>query len=108
MASATASNILPRSPRRRERRWIQRVLVFAILVLLVDGLFGDRGLRETLRASERYAEAVRELNAIREENAALKDHANRLRRDAKAIEAEARRQFGLLRPGELLFIVKTR
>jgi cell division protein FtsB len=82
--------------------------VFATVVLFVDGLFGDRGLRETLRAGERYAEAVQELNALRRENARLKDQASRLRGDASAIEAEARRQFGLLRSGELLFIVKTR
>lgn len=95
-------------PRRRERRWLQKTLLLATVVLLADGLFGDRGLRETLRASERYAEAVRELNAIRQENFALKDQARRLTRDPGAIEAEARRQLGLLRRGEFLFVLNTR
>ena len=108
MAYAVDSDFLSLPPRRRERRWIQRILLFATIVLLVDALFGERGLRESLRAGERYADAVRELNAIREENAVLKDHARRLAGDPRTIEIEARRQFGLLRPGELLFIVKTR
>ena len=108
MAQPTDDDLLTLRPRRRESRWIQRILLFVILVVLVDGLFGDRGLRETLRAGERYAEAVRELNAIREQNARLKDQALGLTRDPSAIEAEARGQLGLLRRGELLFIIKTR
>src|SRR5687768_9767948 len=94
--------------RPRESRWIQRVLVFATVVLLVDGLFGDRGLRETLHARQRYVDAVVELNAIRRENAALKDHVRRLTDDAPTIEAEARGALGLIRRGERLFIIRAR
>ena len=108
MPQPTDDDVLTLPPRRQESRWIERILLFVILVVLVDGLFGDRGLRETLRAGERYAEAVRELNTIRDANARLKEQAFRLTRDPRAIEAEARGQLGLLRPGELLFIIKTR
>jgi cell division protein FtsB len=108
MAQRPETDLLTLQPRRRESRWLQTILLFATVVLFVNGLFGDRGLQETLRAAGRYADAVRELNAIREENTALKDEALRLTRDPRAIENEARRQLGLLRPGEILFIVKTR
>jgi cell division protein FtsB len=108
MAQPPDTVLLTLPHRRRESRWIQRILLFAIVVLLVDALFGERGLRETLLASDRYTDAVRELNAVRAENTALKHEALRLTRDPRAIETEARRHLGLLRPGEILFIVKTR
>jgi cell division protein FtsB len=95
-------------PRRRETCWIQRVLLFLTVVLLVNGLFGDRGLRETLRARERYDEAVGELASIRQQNATLMDHVRRLTHDPRTIEAEARRELGLVRQGELLFIIRAR
>jgi cell division protein FtsB len=108
MAQPPEFDLLKLTPRRRDSRWLQKTLLWAMAILLADGLFGDRGLRETLRASERYVAAVRELNAIRQENSALKDQARRLTRDPGAIEAEARRQLGLLRRGEFLFVVHTR
>jgi cell division protein FtsB len=108
MAQPVDSDVLTVPPRRRETRWIQRVLLFSTVVLLVNGLFGDRGLRETLRARERYDEAVRELATIRQQNAALADQARRLTHDPRTIEAEARHKLGLVKHGEILFMVRTR
>jgi cell division protein FtsB len=36
----------------------------------------------------------------------LREQARRLREEASAIEALAREQLGLIRPGEILFILK--
>ena len=36
----------------------------------------------------------------------LRDMARRLREDPAAIEEQARRELGLIKPGEVLFIVK--
>jgi cell division protein FtsB len=43
---------------------------------------------------------------VREENARLRDEARRLREDPRTIEEIARRELGLIKPGEKLFIIK--
>ncbi|MGH9219038.1 MAG: FtsB family cell division protein, partial [Vicinamibacterales bacterium] len=48
----------------------------------------------------------RSLERARAENAQLREAARRLREDPAAIEEAARRELGLIKPGEVLFIVK--
>jgi cell division protein FtsB len=43
---------------------------------------------------------------VRAENARLREEAQRLQEDASAIEDLARRELGLIKPGEKLFILK--
>jgi cell division protein FtsB len=93
-------------PRRREQRWIGRALCFAACVLAVNALIGERGLSETLRARREFRQAVSELSRIQYENASLANTIDRLRYDANAIEGVARAELGLIRPGEILVVVK--
>ena len=95
-----------RRRRRQARRFWTHALLFAASVLLVNGLFGERGLMETIRARRAYAGAAAELARIKKENAALRERARRLRNDPATIEAVARRELGLVRPGEILVTVK--
>ena len=93
-------------PRRRRGR-IARVLVLVVgCVLIVDALVGDRGLLTMLKAREEYRALEHALTRARAENARLREQARRLREDPDTIEALARRDIGLIRPGEKLFIVK--
>jgi len=95
------------SPLRRRRSRLARVLVLIVgCVLIVDALVGDRGLLAMLEARAEYRTAERELAALRAENARLEEYARRLREDPGAIEELARKEMGLLRPGEQLFILK--
>jgi cell division protein FtsB len=105
------------TPRRRKpvtarpavplrRRIARGAILFVGVVLLVDGLVGERGLLETLRARETARAQVARLATLRAENEALREQIRRLKEDPATIEAEARRQLGLIRKGELLFIVK--
>lgn len=96
----------PDIPRRQPRRIWSRVALFAACALLLNGLFGERGLLETLRARRHFDTAAAELARIRQENAGLREHARRLRHDPAAIEAVARGELGLLRPGEILITIK--
>jgi cell division protein FtsB len=73
---------------------------------LIDAFVGEKGLFEGLRARQAYAEAQASLNALRAENAALRVDVQRFTDDPAAIESLAREQLGLIRPGELLFIVR--
>ncbi len=88
------------------RRPFQVLLAFITAVLLMDALIGDRGLMERLRAGRQFREAEAALERLRLENARLRDEARRLKDDPAAIESLARKDLGLLRPGEVLFIIK--
>jgi cell division protein FtsB len=92
--------------RRRDNPWVRRAVVFATCVLLADAIVGDRGLAQTLRARHDYAQAAAALASLRQENARLRERARRLQDDPAAIEAAARETLGLIRPGEILVVVK--
>jgi cell division protein FtsB len=88
------------------RKPVQFLLAFVTAVLLIDALVGDRGLVERLRAGEQFRDAQGKLERIRQDNARLREHARRLKEDPSLIESLARKDLGLLRPGEVLFIIK--
>jgi cell division protein FtsB len=84
-------------------RWV--LLVF-IAIIVLDSLVGDRGLMATLRARRQYHELAETIARQRAENARLTDQARRLRDDPRTIEEVARRELGLIKRGEKVFIVK--
>ena len=86
-------------------RW---ALLFVSFVLSIDALAGDKGFFEMLRARGQHAELTGAIHDLRAENARLRDEARRLKEDAATIETLARRELGLIRPGEVLFVVKDR
>jgi cell division protein FtsB len=88
------------------RKTLQLLLVFVTLVLVINALIGERGLKETLRARKTHADIAMAIERLRAENARLRDEVRRLRFDPAAIEALARQQLGLIKPGEILFIIK--
>jgi cell division protein FtsB len=104
------------APRRRtpgpkrqmpwNRRVVQLLLLLVAAIIIVDGLVGDRGLLAMLRARQEYDQLAASIARQRAENAKLRDQARRLREDPTAIEEIARRELGLIRPGERVFIVK--
>ena len=88
------------------RRALHYLLVFATAVLLVDALVGERGLVATTRARRQSDELAARVAQLREENTRLGAAAERLRSDPAAIESLARETLGLVRPGEVLVVVK--
>ena len=102
-ADTTTTSSLP----RRRRRRVVRYLVVAIgFVLIIDALVGDRGLLAMLKARQEYRTLDAALARSRAENARLREQALELREDPQAIEGIARRELGLISPGEKLFIIK--
>ncbi len=95
------------SPAPGRRRSVVTMVALGIALLLVcDGIFGQRGVLANRRAQARYEAAVRALEEARQRNAALREEARRLKQDPAAIEEAARRDLGLMKPGEKLFILK--
>ena len=92
-----------------QRRHLARLL-FSLLtaILIANALIGDRGLPATLSIRREHRELAAAIDALRATNQRLRHEAERLRNDPAAIEALARGDLGLLRPGEQLFIVTDR
>jgi cell division protein FtsB len=88
------------------RRFLQYGLTFIACLLIVNAFAGDRGLIEIRRVEREYRQVEGQLNVLRVENARLREEARRLREDPKAIEEAAREELGLMRPDEVLFIIK--
>jgi cell division protein FtsB len=88
------------------RRTVHFLLIFVAFVLVVDALVGEKGLIESMRARRQHREVAASLETIRRDNVRLREEARRLKEDPGAIESLAREQLGLIRPGEVLFIIK--
>jgi cell division protein FtsB len=82
------------------------LLLFVASIIIVDTFVGDRGLLAMLRARKAHDELTLAVARQRAENTHLREEARRLREDPAAIEEIARRDLGLIRPGEKVFIVK--
>jgi cell division protein FtsB len=87
-------------------RLLNYALVFVTVVLVVDALVGEKGLLDTMRARRQHAELSAAIARQKQENARLRDEIRRYRDDPSAIEALAREELGLMRDGEILFIVR--
>jgi cell division protein FtsB len=86
-------------------RLLNYVLGFVTVVLVVDALVGDKGLLDTMRARRQHETLAAALAQKRHENARMRDDIRRLKEDPGAIEALAREELGLMREGEVVFIV---
>ena len=89
----------------RTRRVVRLLLLFVAVLIVVDALVGDRGLLAMLDARRQHDELAAAIARQRAENARLREEARRLTDDPSAIEEIARRDLGLIRPGEKVFIV---
>lgn len=84
-----------------------KLILLATFILIVDALVGDKGLLERMRENQRSRQVSESLDNLRHENAVLREQSRRLREeDPGAIESAARKQLGMIKPGEMLFIIK--
>ena len=92
----------------RDHRWrvVSYVLLAGAAVLMVNALVGENGYLAGLRARRDHNAVMSDLIRLRVENQQLREQARRLKDDPSAIEDSARRELGLIRPGEMLVIVK--
>ncbi len=107
-AETRRRNPAPTTARRsaRTRKIVHLLLIFVASAIVVDALVGERGLVAMLRARQEYDELSASVARQRAENARLRETVRRLHDDPSAIEEIARRELGLIKPGERVFIVK--
>ena len=92
------------SPRRQRWGWVLAVVLLGALALTVSGILPFRQLLAQQRQIERSQE---QLAALQHENEALSDDISRLHTDAE-VERIAREQYGLVRPGEVAYVITIR
>jgi cell division protein FtsB/cell division protein DivIC len=92
--------------RGRTRRIVHGLLLFVACAIVVDAIVGERGLLAMRSARRKYQALEARIAERRAENAALIERARRLRDDDRAIEELARRELGLIRAGERVFIIR--
>ena len=94
-----------RKGRRGQRTLVVTIAVF-VTFMVIDAFVGERGLAALVRTRHEYRELSRQVALKQAANGRIQERIRRLRsEDPAAIEEIARRELGLIRPGERLFII---
>ena len=80
--------------------------IFLLLLVGANAIFGENGFIETLKVQREYAALTHRLAAARAENARLRELIDRYKHDSTLLEEAARTQLGLIKPGEVVVVVK--
>ena len=88
---------------RRNLYWF---LIAGFLMLLLQDIFGTHGVLAMRRSQAESRKIQQEINQLDRENKKLQDHVKDLKTDPSTMECIAREDFGLARPGELIFKTK--
>ena len=97
----------PPAPRRQRHRSkvVQHTIALVTLVLLGEALIGEGGLVAMRRARNTQLRLDQRIVTLRAENDTLRDTVRRLQEDPRAIEDIARRELGLISPGEVVVVI---
>jgi cell division protein FtsB len=90
---------------RRNLYWF---LVAGFVLLLLQDIFGTHGVLAMRRSQAEARKIQQEINQLDRENRKLQDHVKDLKTDPSTMECIAREDFGLARPGELIFKTQPR
>lgn len=84
----------------RNSTWL---LVAALILLVLQDLFGTHGVLAMRRSQKEAAAVQREIQQLNDENQKLQNRVQSLKSDPATIERIAREEMGLARPGEYIF-----
>ena len=90
----------PNRPPFRPRLKLAAIL---LLALVAASVVGNRGLVRVYRMHQTRAALEREIAQLTASNAALAEEVRALRTDPGRVEAIAREDLGLVKPGELVY-----
>jgi len=89
-----------------DRSWLRpRLLLVGLLLLLLAAasLMGDRGLLRLYQLHRTRAVLSQEIERLTAANSVLAEEVRALRTDPGRVEAIAREELGLVKPGEMVF-----
>lgn len=75
-----------------------------LIIMIVTALFGKKGVMDLRRARRVLAERTERIRALETEKARLEAEIERLDRDPRAVEKQAREKLGLIAPGEKVVV----
>ncbi len=81
-------------------------LFFALLVFLWIVFAPSRGIMDMLQAQKKLEKIQAKNKELEEENKALQEEMDRLQSDPAYLEEKARKDFGMLKENEVLYIFK--
>ncbi len=84
-------------------RLLSVVLLLASVTVTASALIGEHGIPHLIGLRAEREDIGRTAFALLEENARLRDELRRLKKDDLYLEQLARRQLGLVRPGEIVY-----
>jgi cell division protein FtsB len=90
---------------RRNLYWF---LIAGFVLLLLQDIFGTHGVLAMRRSQAEARKIQQEINQLDAENKKLQKHVKDLKTDPSTMECIAREDFGLARPGELIFKTQPR
>ena len=101
-------NEMPPLPQRTPapRHTGRYVLLLVAILLVANAIVGERGLVALFRANQEHARQQQVIDALHAENGRLHRYAQALAGEPRVIEDVARRELGLMKPGEQLFILR--
>ena len=82
------------------------LLALLVSLLVAHALIGERGLSSALATWRAHRLLTAQVSALRAENVRLRRVTERLRGDLATIEAVAREELGLIKPGETVFVLR--
>jgi cell division protein FtsB len=88
------------------RKGVTLALFLIVVASVFNALLGERGFLELLRARREVRQMEEEIGAIQAENQRLLEEVRSLKRDPFAIERKAREELGLVRPGEVVVMIR--
>lgn len=86
-------------------RWIALILIVLLIGLQIKLWVGDGGMRDLRAIHQRVSQQAAENARLKQRNDALRADVEDLKHGQDAVEARARSQLGLIKPGEVFYQV---
>ena len=86
-------------------RWLALILIALLIALQVKLWVGDGGMRDLRAIRSRVSEQQTQNTRLKQRNDALHADVEDLKHGQDAVEARARSQLGLVKPGEVFYQV---
>lgn len=87
-----------------KRKGASILLIGCILVVWYFAFFGEKGVIKIIRLKRERDRIIADVSRMQEENKRLQEEIRRLREDPRYLESVARRDLGLIKENEILFI----
>ncbi len=97
-------------PSRSKSSRLEKILLTTLVIIAFGiagaAVVGKHGLLTYINMQNRYEQMQEECERLREENERLRQEIQALRKDPEAIEEVARKELGMIKPGEVLYKFK--